>query len=372
MKKAGIITFHCADNFGAVLQVYALQQTIKEMEIDVEIIDFKPRAITSSYNHDSNIKFNFKKIGVARTIKIVLTKTYNYSKIKKRLESYDTFRRNYLKVSDKKYYSNEELLNDPPNYDFFITGSDQVWNPKFKKDIGNSYFLDFVKGNARKISYSASIAEKVDKHLIKDYKTYINNFDYLSIREKSSLDFLKSLTNKDVAVTLDPTLLLVKEKWDRIVENPMRGKKYILVYDLQQNKELIKLANKLSEEMGVSIISFSTNKDYNNRIDSFQNKRPDEFLGLLKNAELVLTNSFHGTVFSVIYKKLFYVMPPKTRQSRLIDFLKDIKLEDRVVNNSIDIKNYKQEIDYNQVNNLLKIKREESINFLKKSFGIND
>ena len=370
MNKAGIITFHCADNFGAILQVYALQKIIQDLNIDAEIIDFRPEVLVEPYEHFINLRKYANKYGYRRALRSLLAQIYYFGLIKKRIESYNIFRNNYLKLSRNKYYSQEDLLNNPPIYDFYITGSDQVWNPSFKKDIGNSYLLDFVTGDSVKISYAASIAEEINDNFIEDYKKYINQFDYISIREKSSLKIINSITNKNIEVTLDPTLLLSKEQWNTISELPNIDEKYILVYDLQYNIELIKIANKLSEETGYKIICFSKTKYFKNTIESFYYKGPSQFLGYCKKAELILTNSFHGTVFSVIYGKPFYTIPHTTRGSRMIDLLETLNLEDRLVYKANDLEEINYYIDYEKVNNILEIKKQESIDFLTTALNI--
>jgi len=372
MKKVGIMTFHCADNFGAVLQVYALQQTIKELNIDVEIIDFRPQALIIPYNHTVNLKNRYSVNGIKGVIRALLSSIYNYRNIESRLKSFRKFRDDNLNISKEKYYFSQELLNSPPKYDYFLTGSDQVWNPSFKRKIGDSYFLDFVDNNAIKISYAASIAEEVDEGLIGDYKNHINRFDYISVREKSGVEFLQNIINNSVEVTLDPTLLLNKRKWKNISKKPNLKEKYILVYGLEHNNELIKLANRLSEEINIKIISYTNQKIFNNVIESFYFKGPDEFLGLFENAEVILTNSFHGTVFSVINNKPFYTIPHTTTGSRMIDLLKILNLEERIIYKAEDLKEFDFNIDYNEVDRILETKRQESINFLKKSFGIKD
>jgi hypothetical protein len=369
MNKAGIITFHCSDNFGAVLQVYALQEVIKEMNIDVEIIDFRPKELTTPYNHSVDFIKYFKDKRFKSATKLFLANIYNYKNIKVRLKAFNLFRGNYLKLSTSKYYTSKDLLNNPPEYKYYITGSDQVWNPYFKKAIGDSYFLDFVNNQSMKISYAASIAQTVEQELVKDYKNYINQFDYISIREKSSLDFLKGICNKNINVSLDPTLLLNKEKWKVISQKPEIKEKYILVYDLQNNHELVRLANKISKDNNLKVISYSNKRKYNDAIQSFKYKGPREFLGLFENAELILTSSFHGTVFSIINEKPFYTIPHSTRGSRMIDLLKILNLEDRIVYKSDDVKKIENNINYGKVNSLLEYHRQESIHYLKKSFG---
>ena len=368
MKNAGIITFHCADNYGAVLQVYALQKMLQQLNIDAEIIDFRPKELTIPYNHSFNFYKNYKSKGLMRTIKLSMSKIYKYRDIKRRLDSFSDFRKQNLKLSNESYAYSKDLCKNPPLYDFYVTGSDQVWNPHYIMNIGYSYFLDFVNSESVKISYAASIAQDVEEELVEEYKKQLSEFNYISIREESSVDFLRQITDKDIKVTLDPTLLLDKQEWGKISKSPNLGEKYILVYDLIQNNELIKIANQLSSELGMRIISYSNKRNYINSIESFHYRGPSEFLGLFEKAEFVLTNSFHGTVFAVINNKPFYTIPHNKTGSRMVDLLKNINLDDRIVYQATDLKGKDYSINYKEANKLLDNKRKDSIDFLMKSF----
>lgn len=363
--NVGLINFHCADNFGAVLQSYALQEVIKRLNFNVEIINFKPKYILDQTKTLTNLSVLLKSFKFHSIIKKILIGAIKYNNEKSRSDDFSDFREKHLNLSNLEYYTSIELKNNVPIYDFYITGSDQVWNPVFKENIGDSYFLDFAPEKSIKVSYAASIAQNVDKRFLDDYKFLINRFNYISIREKSSLNFLGTVTDKEVKVTLDPTLLLDRKEWGNVTKKIKLNQKYILVYDLEENKEIIDLANKVSLLTGLKVISYSNSKKIQNSLGFFKYKGPEEFLGYFENAELVLTNSFHGTVFSIIYQKPFYTIPHTTRGTRMIDLLNDLNLSDRIIYKAEELKVIDKLINYIPVKAILEKMRKSSIDYLK-------
>lgn len=372
MKKIGIVTFHCADNFGAVLQSYSLQHTINKMGYYSEIIDFRPNRITSNYSLFVNMGESIEKYGVLRTIKRVILSTMDYKENKKRIQNFNNFRKKYLIISNNIYITSEELKSEQPTYDYYITGSDQVWNPRFFSEIGESYFLDFAVKESIKISYAASIATKIGDEYLDVFRENLKRFDYISVREKSAKNAIQKLTEKNVHVTIDPTLLTTSEEWSKISTHNIPIDKYILVYDLVKNPLIIKVANKISKELGYKIISYSSKKGYNNWLSSFSSVNPTDFLGLFENAEFVITSSFHGTVYSVIFNKSFYTIPHPTRGSRMIDFLNELDLKERLVQDENTKININEKIDYEKVNNILSRLRKDSIQFLENALKMSN
>lgn len=375
MKKVGIITFHCADNFGAFLQVYALQKTIADLGVRVEIIDFRPDKLIMPYNNKISINKSINQVGYLRTLKKLIIKKLNYKNITQRMTSYSIIRDKYLILSKEKYYTSDRLKNDPPRYDYYISGSDQVWNPHFKEEIGDAYFLDFVVDNYLiKISYAASIAEPVADNLRDTYSKLISKFDFISVREQTAKEYLEYIIpqKKEVFVHLDPTFLLTSNEWDKLIKKTDINDKYIFVYDLQKSDELIKLANRISSEKGYKVISYSKIKNFKNGIKSFAYSNPSEFLNYLKNSEFVLTTSFHGLAFAIIFNKPFYTIPHNTRGSRMIDLLKSLNLDDRIVCKNEEIKDINYRLDFFKSNLIIKQKKEESIIYLKKAMDIKE
>lgn len=365
MKKAGIITFHCADNFGAFLQVYALQNAIERIEVDVEVIDFQPEDIINSYQMKLNIVKLLKEDGLLKTIKSILAKIYYYKNIRKRTRKFEYSRNKYLKLSKNKYFTPQELVNNPPSYDYFIAGSDQVWNPVFIKNIGYSYLLDFVKDNSSRLSYAASIAQYEVEGMESIYEKYLSKFNYISVREKSAQKYLNGITTNKIDVHLDPTLLIEKEQWSNLSYEEHLDYKYIFVYDLETSKEIINLTNKISEEKGYKVISYSKSKNFKQGTKSFKYSSPEEFIGLIKNAELIVSSSYHGIVFSIIYNKPFYAAPHKLRGSRIIDLLETLNLSERIISDSLNRDWSDFEINYSVPNEILERNRIIALEYLE-------
>ena len=308
--------------------------------------------------------------GLLRTIKAIALKISRYSRVKLRTNSFSEMREKHLNLSVEKYLSSDELINNPPHYKYYISGSDQVWNPYFKKKIGNSYFLDFATDNSIKIAYAASIAEKVPDELNDEYFSLINDFDYISVRESSAKKYLNTLTDKDIYVTLDPTFLLNTEQWNRFIKESFIKEDYIFVYDIEENNELVKLTNRISEKYGYKVISYGSSKKFNMGVKSFKYDSPIEFLNYVKNAKLVLSTSFHGVAFAIIFNKPFYSIPHKTRGSRMIDTLNLLELHERIIYQNDDLKDVDFELDYSSANQILEIQKNVSIKYLREALNI--
>jgi hypothetical protein len=334
--KIGILTFHCADNYGAVLQTFALQKTIEKLGFKAEIIDFRPENLINSYRIIRPNKPSLFRLGEYIAKRILYTR-----KLERRIKSYEEFRKNYIKISEKKYFNILDLEKEPSNYDIYIVGSDQVWNPKHIELYGAAYLLNFINKRAKRISYAASVVEKIPEHLINIYKENLNKFEFISVREESSKKILKEIIEKHISVVLDPVLLLEKSRWDDLIKGMKKSiGEFIFVYDLIRDNLIVKTANYLSIKTNLPVVTFSYNryhKHYSNYIDSISFKGPKEFIWCIKNARFVLTNSYHGFLFSLIYEKPFIVLPHPERGSRMIDLLDTLGIPERIINNENDI-----------------------------------
>lgn len=367
MKRVGIINFHCANNFGAVLQAYALLRTVLNLGYEAEIIDYRPIGIVYRYQGRINFKQVLIDNGFLRATEVVIKRLLTQRRRNTKEKYFAEMRDKFMILSKEKYFSSEELQGNPPKYDAYICGSDQVWNPIFKKRLGNSYFLDFVDDDSLKISYAASIAESVPENLVDEYIELINRIDFISVREKSAKDFLSSLIERKIHVVLDPTLLFDESDWTKlIIDKPVKYK-YILVYNMVNNDKLIQVANELSLKTGFKIVSYSW---INNSSYSFLYSSPGEFLSLIKGAELVLSSSFHGVAFSIVFNKPFLAFASNARSSRIVDFLKLLELEDRIVDEKTHIEGTEDcFINYEKAKKLLDIEKHKSINFLQNALS---
>lgn len=279
-NKIGILTFHRADNPGAVLQAYALSKYITDcIGTTAEIIDYKCEKVESTrYAHSGNI---VKRIPLAI-----------YYKIKR--NGFERFRNKWLPLSTIEY-TKSDIAKSNLVYSAFIAGSDQIWNTECS-DNDATYFLNFVEPEKDKIAYAASIgAIQFTKNEIKSYAEYLSQFKAISVREQSSISKLD--LPKDTKILPDPVFLLDEGQWKNVASKKKHKKKYVFVYLIQEDVNVLNAATQYAQQYNYDII---TNKK---SIGFIMNNSPDCFLEWIENAEAIFTNSFHGTAFSIIYQK---------------------------------------------------------------------
>ena len=354
-KKIGILTFHRALSYGAMLQAYALQNFMYDLGIENEIVDYNCNYMVDHYQK------NFRKT-YGNPIKGLGWNLLTLKGIKKERKTRDEFVNSHLKLS--KSYNAETINSANENYSAFICGSDQVWSPTCV-GFDPVYFLTFAKP-WQKYSYSASIATKnIPENLNDEYKNRLSDFQMYSVREESGAEIVKDLTGKDAFVNIDPTLLLSKNQWDKLATDVL-NEPYIFLFTVHKPKNLINYALNLSQKTGLKVI-------YLNKLKSVKHKNlqyldpvtANKFVGLIKNAKYVCTNSFHGTAFSVIYHKNFVVETDtcKGKNIRSEELLKSLGLESQILNSqsflSIDHK-----ANWNYVEEKLKEERKKSEKYL--------
>lgn len=263
------------------------------------------------------------------------------------------------------------------NNDIFIAGSDQIWNPAWTED---AYFLNFVPDNNGKIAYAASIgANEVPQDFLEHVVPYLRRFDFISVREESAKEILQPYLDQEIKVTLDPTLLLPQEEWDKIAVQPMIPQPYIFVYLLGEKRAHRRLIKKFARTLGLKIAFLPHVHFHFNPADCFfadynlYDVGPAEFVGLVKNAEIVITDSFHGCVFSIIYGRKFWALKrhkdsdPQNMNSRLYTLFDSLGLGDRLIENEdacYDANFLDKPIDYDGVTAKLNAQRKESADFL--------
>lgn len=337
--KVGIITFHNAHNFGASLQTWALQKVLQKTGFDASIIHYHPDIIDDLYNPYKVSNPNFIKSSLQKLrLKV---RPVGRERILRYKRYTDFITENFRLIGDFKNY--EELSNANLDLDAYITGSDQVWNCDHTNGFDPAYFLEFAPETAIKLSYAASIGKNhIAPEFIEKYKKSLESFDAISIREESTKELVSTLTTLPVNVVLDPTLLLDKDAYDEIKSFPDPGEKYILVYMMEHNKELIQFADKLSVALGRPIIQRRPFKHFKNELKSCFTCTPGEFLGLIEHADYVITNSFHGTVFSLIYQKPFVSMLHSDTGARTADLLKSLGEEQHLLYSVDEFRDMKQ------------------------------
>ena len=301
--KICTITCHDVYNVGASLQAYALQTYLKSLGHDVKIIDYKPDYLSKHYRMDivGNPKYDKPFLKQA----YLLAKLPGRLRILPRKKAFDRFTAKHLDLT-KRYTSNKELKKEPPEADVYFAGSDQIWNPLFPNGKDPAFYLDFVQQGIR-ASYAASFAAAAFPPELREATAqHLARFDHISVREQSGLSVLNTLGIVHASVVLDPVFLLARAQWEAMAEQPEKCEgPYLLVYDFDNSASVRKLAEKLAAVYGWKIYSIF---DLPYAARCFPLCGPEAFLGLIRGASFVLSNSFHATAFSVIFEKEFAVV----------------------------------------------------------------
>ena len=366
--KVDIITRHGTSNYGSLLQTYATQIVLKNLNCDSEIIDYikyEERGKNKANTFLKRSKTWNRNIFTRLIYKLLQTPNHliMYNKFKK-------FRTALLKMT-REYGSFKELKESCPNADIYCTGSDQVWGKIGNDEFDKAYFLDFVPKNKKCISYSASFGnEDICDDLKKELQGLLDKYDNLMVREESAVKIIEKYAEKSAKLVLDPTLLLTTEQWKNMTTNIKEKRKYILVYQLHDNKEFDRYAKKIAKYKNLKLVRISPS--IHNIFKSGKLKwlpTPEEFLTYFANAEYILTDSFHATVFSLIFNKKFINILPDTTGTRIINILEIVGLKDRILNDFEDFKTIDKYIDFEKINKIIELKRVESINMLKNALN---
>ena len=352
--KIGILTFHRAENFGAVFQCYALQQFLRSTGCDVEIIDYRNKNIEKGYS-----LFPLRLTTAMELAKSVIQSLLTFSMRLKKKKKYKEFRTKYFELSPNVYIDS----SFSSKYDIIICGSDQIWNPRLTRVFDENYFLCFDTP-VTKIAYGAS-SEKKDYHLLDGKKEKLCSsfsvYKALSVREKEFSDYLNDLLGIKFEIVIDPTFLIDKDIYYKLAISP-KIQNYVLVYNLVYSMQAINFANLLARKKGLKVIVVSAGfKPKFRAKNELMCLGPQELLGYIANAEYVVTTSFHGLALSLILNKQVYVAKIKYGM-RLMNLIEDLNLECRVLDN---IKKFNHPpIDYATINRLLSSKIQKSKNFL--------
>lgn len=362
--KCGIITFHRAINFGAVLQTYALNKTINRMGVDCDVIDYRCPFLEKQYAPVS-LKTAIDPMRIAR----ILLKNIQ---VKDNRENFEKFSNKYIKTSPKSYNTKKELEECNKDYDIFITGSDQVWS-YYCAGFDKNYFLDFVSDSFKKNSYAASFGVDSIPNDKKDtYRDLLSDFNNISVREKQGANILENIVDKENTIVLDPTLLLTKEDWSTIAYNDINEGRYLLVYLMAETKSIFKFAEELARERNLEIIYINDRFYKKKNMKNFSKIKPEQWISLFINAECIVTNSFHGIAFSINFNKEFFIeyLPEPAKVNSRLEYILDLfELTDRCISDMPKSKINKK-IDYQKVQQILDKERCKSLNYIKQILGI--
>lgn len=364
--KIGVLTFHFAHNYGAMLQAYALIMKLQSLGFDAEVIDYRLPCIYD--NHEKKTFFQFFKkncrynnwfIAALKTIK-------NYWKNRfrgKRWELFETFYNDFIPKSERVF----NVLN-ACSYDAIIYGSDQIWNSKLTEGLQPVYFADGIPKSVKKIAYAASCGtNSIDKSDQELFKKLINNFDTVSVREMDFSFYLRRLMSINVPVVIDPIFLLKKEEWKSIC-NKDEQDEYALIYSFNEDDKFYNVVNRFIEMCPVRIVAIKYKFDPCLKgVEQKTNVGPLQFVNLIMNAKYVITNSFHGTAFSLLFEKNFITIRPMVFAGRLDSLLNLFCLVDRIVDKDDDIKKLEVPIDYEKVRQKIDEFRNKSVLFLREN-----
>lgn len=363
MNKILIATMHKGHNYGSALQAYALSEVIKSLGHDPLVLDYIPQRVQSKRQIVKllSIIFGFKssinsRYNAVRGLMIHISDEYFYNK----------FFANNIDLT-KRFNSFEEVIEDCPKADIYLTGSDQVWNSIHNQGIDRVFYLDFLKPSAIRLAYASSFGQISIKE---DEKTQIqsllSSYKAISVRELSAVSLLESMGINNCPCVLDPTLLLSKKEWvDRCPKLNIQDK-FVLIYSVEPNKkELIAYASKIADRLGLKIYIVSWGfKKYQGVDKMIYNVTPDELMSHFIQADFIVTSSFHGTAFSINLNKQFISVLPQVFATRQRSLLELAGLEDRMVVDDFDVNKSVEFVDYSLVNLCIEKQREQSLSFL--------
>lgn len=376
-KKIATMTWIHNYNYGSILQAFALQKFLISEGYKNEIIDYNPSKLTKVVNlfknHNSLKLFYYK---LKEYIANRKSKKVGHD-ITKKHTKFDEFIKFKL-IKTKEYRNCKQLKKLQGKFDIYICGSDQIWNPEL---LNPPFYFSYLNDNDKRIAYGPSfgVAEIKDKWKKNKIKSYLNKFSHISVREQNGKTILKdlNLNNKQISVVLDPTLLLNANEWEELTNNNNENnnnKKYLLCYFLKENPIYWESARYIAKNLGLKILIIPNCEDsYNQDEEIMDEVGPNEFISLIKNADFMLTDSFHGTIFSIMFHidfcvyKRFEDNSKESQNSRIENILKKVNLEGRIYNKNQIIKKCDTIKNYEYIDKILANEKEKSIQYLKYS-----
>ena len=338
--KIKTLTTYDVYNYGASLQAYALQTYLTNLGNDVEIINYQPEYLTRKYNYkwvnpESRMSHNVVTRSAYRIMKYLQRQTTLGRKRK-----FDEFNHKILKETKHKYLTYSELCQNPPEADLYIAGSDQIWNVFYETGRDPAFYFDFVK-EGTKVSYAASFSYlNIDNENLERIKKSLSTFKAVSVREYQGLEILNKIGIQGTWV-LDPVFLLSVDKWKTLMSDFKKTEPYLLIYDFEGNSLLKKFAKNYAKHKKLKIYSITDTYPKLYADKNFNNAGPREFLSLIYNCDAFISNSFHGTAFSIMFHKPVFVFNRHRHKvnSRMQSLMKQFDLEKCIINDISESKN---------------------------------
>ena len=363
MYKIAIISRHSVANYGSLLQAYATEQVIYQL-------GYKPITINYTPYEEYGSRLAKTLINKSRWSKNLTTKIafllYQSISFKHTFNIFKKYRAELLNET-QEYVSSDKIMKDLSDVDIFCTGSDQTWNVTYDGSLDSTYFLDFVPSSVPKISYAASFGGNEFVSSDKIYQGYLKQYRKILVREDKGVEILKKMGIKGEQV-LDPTLLLSAEKWNDIVSHRIINEDYILIYQLNPNKEFDDYVMKFSKITGLPVYRVSTMYFQRIKCGKFiYLPSPGDFLSLIKYSKYFFTDSFHGTCFAINFNVNFIDILPNRFSTRNKSILKTLNLDNRILYNYESLEIPEKQIDYSSVYKELISQRNRSIQLLKNA-----
>lgn len=364
VKTVGVITYHYFHNYGAILQAYALCSSISRLGHSCRFIDFRPEP-----NVSRQIAFS---LNPRRWPGVLVRLWFSKDNLLYR-KRFNEFIASYLPLTEHCYTTAKELEQNPPLFDTYVCGSDQIWHPLLlNREFGLPFLLNFVPENKRRVSYAASFGvSEIYGQYRQQISDLLRRFDAISVREDVGCDIVKSLIGKEARHVLDPTFLLTARDYQQIAIAPPYSD-FVLVYpmELGPNQAFLRLVQLARHKIRLPFV-FVFPDGYSNtwlrladkvRLDA----GPKEFIGLIDRARLVLTNSFHGTALSIILRKPFLGVPHSSTNARIKSLLQLLNLQERQLVDPSEIEDrFLETSDYSVAFELLNKEIERSFDFLR-------
>ena len=369
-KKIGILTFHNAHNYGAVLQAYALKTKLNRMGHETSILNYRNKYIARNYKKVLHIDFWKRDVLPSRWGKVlceIRDVFYGLPEWQRQWKVFENFIGDKLLDGDNRQLSLQDVVDK--NCDVYVLGSDQIWARELTHGMDSAYFGQFAS-EKKKISYAASVPNGSIPENEKPYfKEYLQSLSHISVREEKLAEAIRELTGREVDTVVDPTLLLKREDYEPLLyEASLKQGDYVFAYFVVENEILSRCAKKVAELLGCELVELHYKKTPKiNGTNMVFDAGPREFLTYIRDAKMVVTNSFHGTVFSILFQKKFYsVYKENGRIENLLGFL---GLGKRHIMDETGI-SLTDEIDYGQAEELLEEYRKRSVDYLEHAIEL--
>ncbi len=364
MIKAAIITLHRVYNYGSALQAYATQKIFENAGFDTEIIDYITPERTMKRKLSTlppGVEMNLARKVLYRIAKF-------FSIIRKEM-TFGSFVRNNLNLTNK-YITSDDLEKNPPKADLYVTGSDQTWNSFYNQGVDRGFFLDFLPVEAKRVAFVSSFGkDKLDDFEIDETKSLLNNYLAISVREDSAAQIVKKLGISEPVQLIDPTLQINKNDWALIASKRLIKQRYLILMLLyNEDNHATEYARRIADIKGLKLVKLSWELKKPALVDILLTHRsPSDFLSLFQNADFVVTNSFHGTAFSINFEKQFVVVPRSEFNTRIQSLLDLCGLSNRLVDSideAVNVSNVN--IDYKLTNSVIENERNRAIKYLNE------